>query len=286
MEEGKALINVGELSKPATVLIEKISEAVGGVFRPYQIRRIAEAEADAEQIKAVSKIEVSDLQRRAMQRFLDEEAKKQENIESITNKALPNVGEGSTPEKIENDWLTNFFDKCRLISDEEMQNLWAKVLAGEANAPGRFSKRTISLLSSLDKSDANLFQNLCSFGWIIGGFVPLIYDERNDIYNKAGIDFGVIKHLAEIGLVTHGSISGFSRLKLPRQFLAFYYATPVTIEFPGDDNSLDIGKVLLSKSGQELAMLCGSKPSAGFIDYIAQKWNSFGLKVKIGEVPS
>jgi hypothetical protein len=29
-----SLINLGELSKPATVLVEKISEAVGGVFKP------------------------------------------------------------------------------------------------------------------------------------------------------------------------------------------------------------------------------------------------------------
>jgi len=138
MEEGKALINLGELSKPATVLIEKISEAVGGVFRPYQIRRVADAEADAEKIRAVSKIEVTDLHRRAMCRFLEEEGKKQQNIEDITSKALPDVAENSTPEKIENDWLTNFFDKCRLISDEGMQKLWAKVLAGEANMPGHF----------------------------------------------------------------------------------------------------------------------------------------------------
>jgi hypothetical protein len=49
---------------------------------------------------------------------------------------LPELTEAATPEKLEDDWITNFFDKCRLISDEEMQTLWSKVLAGEANAPG------------------------------------------------------------------------------------------------------------------------------------------------------
>lgn len=283
MEEGKSLINIGELSKPATVLIEKISEAVGGVFRPYQIRRVADAEADAEKIKAVSKIEVTDLQRRAMHRFLEEEGKKQENIENITSKALPNVDDKSTPEKIENDWLTNFFDKCRLISDEEMQNLWAKVLAGEANAPGHFSKRTISLLSSLDKSDAGLFQSLCSFGWMIGDVVPLVYDEQNEIYNKAGINFGTLKHLAEIGLITHGGITGFQRVKVPKQFVVHFYGAPVTIEFPKDDNSLEMGKVLLSKAGQELAPICDPKPCDGFRDYIVNRWKSHGLKVTVDE---
>ncbi len=39
-----SIINLGELSKPATVLIEKISDAVGGIFKPYQIIRAAKAE--------------------------------------------------------------------------------------------------------------------------------------------------------------------------------------------------------------------------------------------------
>ena len=45
MSDSNSIINLGGLSKPATVLIEKISDAVGGVFKPYQIKRIAKAEA-------------------------------------------------------------------------------------------------------------------------------------------------------------------------------------------------------------------------------------------------
>jgi hypothetical protein len=284
MEEGKALINVGELSKPATVLIEKISDAIGGIFRPYQMRRVAEAEANAEKIRAVSKIEVTDLHRRAMHRFLEEEGKKQENIENITSKALPNVDGNSTPEKIENDWLINFFDKCRLVSDAEMQNLWAKVLAGEANKPGKFSKRTVSLLSSLDKTDALLFQNFCSFRWMIGDGVPLIYDEQDQIYVKNGINFAAIKHLVEIGLISHNGLTGY-RLQLEKKRVAItYYGHRVLIEFSQEkDNELLLDKVLLSKAGQELGEICGSKPCDGFKDYVINKWKALGLKVMDGD---
>lgn len=76
MTDGKSLINFGDLSKPATVLIEKISEAVGGYFKPYQIKRIAKAESESDLIKAESQIQVSDLHRRAVNRFIAEEAKK------------------------------------------------------------------------------------------------------------------------------------------------------------------------------------------------------------------
>jgi hypothetical protein len=84
MSDENPLAKLGDLTKPATVLIEKISEAVGGVFRPYQIVRIAKAEAEAGRIQAEAQIQVTDLHRRAMHRFLEEEAKKQSKMGSRT----------------------------------------------------------------------------------------------------------------------------------------------------------------------------------------------------------
>jgi hypothetical protein len=132
---------LGELSKPATVLIEKISDAIGGIFKPYQIVRVAKAEAEAERIRAELQIQITDLHKRAFYRFLEEEAKKQLNIEGITQRALPLLNEKSSPENVEDDWITNFFDKCRIVSDDDMQQLWSRILAGEANSPGAFSKK-------------------------------------------------------------------------------------------------------------------------------------------------
>src|SRR5262249_33953518 len=77
----KALISLGELSRPATVLIEKISNAVGGICKPWQLVRVAKAEAEVERIRKESEIEVTDLHRRAIHRFVVEEAQRQANIE-------------------------------------------------------------------------------------------------------------------------------------------------------------------------------------------------------------
>src|SRR5262249_28412740 len=110
------LINFGDLTKPATVLVQKISDAVGGGFKPYQIVRVAKAEAEADRIRAESQIQITDIHRRALHRFLEEEARKQSNIETITQGALPLVTERANPAEVEDDWITNFFDKCRIVS--------------------------------------------------------------------------------------------------------------------------------------------------------------------------
>ena len=74
---------------------------------------MAKAEAEAAMIKAQSEIDVTDLHRRAVHRWIEEEAQRQKNMEDITAKALPQLDEKATPDAVENDWLVNFFDKSR-----------------------------------------------------------------------------------------------------------------------------------------------------------------------------
>ncbi len=265
------LVNLGELSKPATVLIEKISDAVGGVFKPYQIVRVAKAEAEAEQIRADAKIVVKDIHHRAMHRFFEEEANKQKNIENITQKALPNLSDDAKSENVEDDWIVNFFDKCRIVSDKEMQNLWANVLVGEANLPGTYSKRTVNFLSDLDKSDAEAFTHLCGFMWVIDeDMVPLIYDDyKQPIYKEQGINFDLLSHLESIGLIQYNNFGGYRYGNMPKNFEVLYYGTPVVLKMPHDsDNEIETGHVLLTKIGEELAPICGGKPVDGFLEYV------------------
>ena len=186
-ENSSSFINLGDLGKPANTLVKKVSYAVGGFFAPYQVKRLAKAEAEAAITKAQSEIEITDLHRRTVHRWIEEEAQRQKNMEDITNKALPQLNEKANPDSMENDWLVNFFDKSRIVSDNEMQSLWSRVLAGEANNPGTYSKRTVNFLSDLDKVDAALFTKLCGFTWFIGNLVPLVFDVNAEIYKKTGL---------------------------------------------------------------------------------------------------
>ena len=86
-----SIVKAGELTKPVTVLIEKISNAVGTLWEPRQVRRVAQAKADAAMTLAKGDIEIDELKRRAAKRFVDEETRKQLNMESIVKKAVQDV---------------------------------------------------------------------------------------------------------------------------------------------------------------------------------------------------
>lgn len=273
-----SLINLRDLSKPAVVLIERVSDAVGGIFKPYQIKRVARAEAKADKIRALANIEISDIESRALERLLREEGKKQENIESITAQAAKLLGDDAKPEELEDDWIANFFEKCRIVSDTEMQVLWSKLLAGEATKTGTYSKRTVNFVSSLDKSDCTVFTNLCTFVCNVQLLVPLILDVDDDIYKNHGIYFSVLNHLDDIGLITFQNISGFRLKALPKHVVVTYYGTPIGIELPRDEkNQLELGKVLFTNVGTELAPICGSARSNEFVSYLVKKWTELNL---------
>ena len=268
-----SLIDVGKLSKPANTLVKKISDAVGGVFAPWQMKRMARAEAEAALVKQASDIEITDLHRRAVHRWVEEEAQQQANIEDVTARALPQLTPAARPNAIENDWIVNFFDRSRIVSDDQMQELWSRVLAGEANVPGTYSRRTVNFLSDLDKNEAELFAKLCGFVWQVGDLVPLVFDVESEIYNRSGINFGTLSHLDSIGLINFDSLAGFQKIKLPRTFSAYYYGQPLRLDLPEKfDNELDLGHVLLTRIGKELAPISGSKRMEGFWDYVRERW--------------
>ncbi len=269
-----SLVNLGKLSKPADTLIKKVSSAVGGIFEPWQIKRVAKAEAEASLTKAKAEIEITDLHHRAMHRFVEEEANRQENMEAITEKAIPKLEDGSDPSEMEDDWVTNFFDKSRIVSDSEMQDIWASVLAGEANSPGTYSKRTVNFLGDLDKRDAELFLALCSFGWFVGAFTPLIFDNQASMYNDKGLNFNTLTHLDSIGLIQFNHLSGFIRTGVPKNFTVSYCGEPLNLTMEKEEgNQLSIGKVLLTQVGMELARVCQAPGIEGFVDYVKEQWS-------------
>ena len=280
MAQGNPLVNLGELSKPATVFIEKGSDAVGGICKPWQMKRVAKAEAEVEKIRALSGIELSGIEQRAMHRLVAEEAIKQENIENITAKAVKELKADAKPENLERDWVANFFDKCRLVSDTEMQSLWSKLLAGEANEPGAFSKRTIELVASLDKEDAYLFTTLMGFACYINDDpvpVPFVYDFRKEIYNERGINFGILNHLDSIGLVNFQDSNDLTVQMDSRTFKTHYFGKETLVDLQRKE--LKIGSIVLTKIGFELAPICGASSVPDFLEYVLKEWQKLGYKV-------
>ena len=278
MSEGNSLVNLGDISRPVTILIEKVSNAVGVLYEPRRIKKRAEAEAEADKIKVLASIELNEIQQRAIDRFVQQEARKQENIESITAQAAGSLGEDAKVEDLEEDWVAHFFKQCDTVSDKVMQSLWSRLLSGEATRPGTFSKRTVDFVASMDKKDAQLFTEFCQFCWFANDFMPLVLDINDDVFKKNGINFSSLKHLDAIGLISFESVSGYRKFGFGKCAQLHYFDTLTQIEFNKDiDNEIKTGKALLTQTGKELALICGAQRNNEFYEYIIDKWYKQGF---------
>lgn len=204
-------------------------------------------------------------------------------METILSKALPEITEEAQPDEIETDWLVHFFDKCRLISDDDMQALWAQVLAGQANSPGTYSKRTVDILAALEKSDAVMFSRLGCFCIITPTLIVVlvIYEPTHQIYTQQGIHFESLANFESLGLLQFSGTGGYELDKTPQMVSYIYLDVKLELEFPMSINKFDVGKVMLTRADQELIRLSEAGPVIGFTDYLAQQWRKSGIKVKI-----
>jgi len=275
------LSNLANLADPVDTLIEKIAEGAGHVYAPIHERRMAEAETESRKIRASAQLEIAQMiedeldippaRAASIARVMGDKSFKLENRDEIIRDALPNIEEDARPEDISDDWLLNFFDRCELTSDEEIQTAWSKVLSGEANNPGTYSKRTLDILSKLDKKDAIIFRDLCNYMVSIDfKAYPIITDVEDEIYSDSSITFENLKRLDNIGLISHNPLSGYkhdgSTTHTKEKSVSFIRENSFNIILSHE--GLEVGSVILSDTGTEISTVVESESIKGFRDHV------------------
>ena len=105
------------------------------------------------------------------------------------------------------DWFIRFYEAVGNISNEQMQSIWAKILAGEINKPNAYSLRTIEILKNLSQQEAELFGKICSHCICMGQ--QLFLPHYDNYLEKCQITFGEVLYLSELGLISSDSMLVF-----------------------------------------------------------------------------
>ena len=300
------LVNLAGFSDVAIVLINRVSHAVEGVAKPRQIIRVAKAEAEAEMIRSEAKIEINEREYRAARRLLNEETQNQQNMEEILRGAIPHLNEGAKPKEMEKDWISNFFGQCRSVSDEQMRELWSRLLAGEANYPGSFSRRTVNLLANLERSDAQNFLKLQRFVCTAESKtkrmeLPVIYDSKftddTSIYDNNGLTEKVLDDLEAVDLISRLTTVGNWDIYDSTYYFTLHkdVSTEVKIKYAPSGETVSIenyveavplGVVAFTAFGQQLRRLCDSPtPVEGFVQFVGATLQKISLeKAREGDI--
>lgn len=220
------------------------------------------------------------------QRIQFQEEKRISNTAATVRQSAQELGDKEVEDhEIDHDWTARFFNEVQDVSSEEMQLLWAKVLAGEVERPGTTSIKTLDILKNLDKATASLFKILCSVcvsikldgKTFIDARVPSLGGNAGtNALNNFGLDFGNLNVLNEHGLIISdynswydiqssiGISLGDNRvLYIPIHFQNRYWILVAKTQRKLG-KQFKLSGVALTKSGQELSKIVNIEPIQKF----------------------
>lgn len=282
--------------KPLEKLIDVVSNAVGGILKPWQTIREAKAQAKSESIIAIEQAKTKaiiegDTEKAKYleainERLVNKEKKRQKNIEEVVSTAgtILEAEKDVSSEPVNSDWATRFFDIVQDVSDNEMQLLWGQILAGEIKQPKSYSLRTLEILRNMTKEEAELFQKVAQFVLVQGD--AFLFSSK-DVLKKFGIYYSNIAKLIEIGLLQPGDFvekNYFSDSTSDNSFGIVYGDFVVIIKQMANARKITIPVRLLTTSGKELFKLINIIPNMDYIKELAVAIKRNDVKVSYSKI--
>ena len=297
-----------------TKLIEVVSQGIGAISKPYLIKKTADAKAYeikkiAEAVKdhqeTLSTIDYKDTQvsltslnkteliddnypiaERTQKRLEFQESRRQQNIESITEKAYRNLENETevSDNDVDNDWTTRFFNYAQDISNDEMQELWSRILSGEVKRPNSFSLRTLEVIKNLSKREAEIFSAVANYAISSNG-ESFLFNE-DGILDKFGITFNNISLLQEIGLIQSIQFVSQTIYKNSKPTkLGYEFGNLIVIMIRKENAPEQVFSILpFSKVGEELLKLVVKKPDFKYIQHFAKKLKHELVDIKYAQI--
>ncbi|MBR3963767.1 MAG: DUF2806 domain-containing protein [Oscillospiraceae bacterium] len=268
---GELLDAAKVMVQPTIKLLDMIQSGVGTLYNPINMKRTADAkvyeiEKIGQALRDNSDIPIGysngaitmdtqdfrEFVERTQSRLAYQEMTKQANIEKVSGRAyqLLEGEEDVENNPVEQDWTMRFFNCVEDVSNEKMQEIWSKILAGEVKKPGSFSMRTLETLKNISQKEAEVFQKVFPFIMSYGGECFISSDD--DLLNQFDIFFADLMILGECGLV-NTSLS--NNPKVSKSENSFMYSDKVIVHFWGytqEEKEISIGVHLLTRAGKEL----------------------------------
>tara|TARA_R110001592_G_scaffold63789_7_gene195694 strand:+ start:10623 stop:11522 length:900 start_codon:yes stop_codon:yes gene_type:complete len=213
--------------------------------------------------------------------------RKQENIEAIMEKTFTFCENKSIDKRPDLDWFNRYITLAENVSNKTMQDLWAKILAGELSRPGLYSLKALKVFRDMSIVDAKLLAKACSLAVkdlskknirIISGtyqqpgMLNFFNKDRQQHINLShfGLNYADILSLADNHLIFKQESE--SSMMASGETLNFYYnGLPLKLSSKKTNIALQFYK--FTSIGSELANLIIDKPNDDFFDALKLQLN-------------
>jgi len=227
----------------------------------------------------------NNLSDRAQARLKYQEAKRQQNIESVTSIAAEQLSSDNevSSSPVDPDWSARLFGYIGDISNEEMQMIWGKILADEIKKPGSYSFRTLEVVKSLNKQEAEL----------INGYARRAFKISNGSYafitldNKIDIPILDLTKLRDAGILSSTEILTLDyhiNENTPRKVYFLNFDALIEVELNNKSDADIFNYTLFTSVGVEILKLINPTSDIGYITDVAKTLIDHNLNAKAGRI--
>ncbi|GAB2983046.1 hypothetical protein GCM10027049_19950 [Mucilaginibacter puniceus] len=279
------------LDKLANIIRNEVGKATKNYFENNQKQLLPEEpinKLDNNELKVNVGIEedideVKSLYERANERETYQSQKRQINVEKITNFASDELKNEDliTPEPVDDDWTSRFFSIVEDVSNEEMQAIWGKILAGEIKQPKSYSLRTLEVIRNLSKEEATTFIKIANFAIEADGVYFIFRGSNEDLRTKFNISFPEITLMVELGIIQPGDLIHLKYQNTPTTHeKGFIFGSTIVLgEKNANTPEVQIPLYLFTRVGTELLKLASKQPPFDYLKFFAEFLQKQKIKV-------
>lgn len=233
---------------------------------------------------AASSTSTLTLYQRAEKRIKMQRERQQYNLENIMAQALDYCPDYVSSQDIDPDWFQQYCELVLDISNKDMQQLWAKILAGEIASPGKYSLKTLLTLKQMSHKEALALQQAANVSCrsrqeqsarIYFGYYrkPSLWQwltgRRSSLLNLSqfGLSYPQILSLMDIGLL-HSSEIESGELQ-PAQKLSWQYQQ-LNLDMEVNQKGIVLQYYKYTPVGSELLPLLTTQPNQHYITALKQ----------------
>lgn len=324
MENSKLSIDVkadvADITQPAERVINKVMDSVkqstGRLFQPWQIRRIALADAQKELTQAQTEKDIQDIKSGRKQydivnrkmidvaTFEDMEDVAQAIIQvSGDNQKARQLQEDVNWEKvlifaeekanqlptnaaiddkpIDLDWFQRFYDAAKKVHDDQLRELFANLLISEAQNSNSHSVRVIEFLASITRLEAHQINGIAK-----SLISDVIYFDNFEDMKNLGITPDFLVDLEGMGILTHlygAGLKSSHETSYEKDLKFFDYEIKLRHENKDALSDLDVmGKYRrLMPFGEKVMSIIDAKPNTESLKIFCKIIIDKGIKIEI-----
>lgn len=221
----------------------------------------------------------NDFRHRIAEHHLSSRLKYISNKNIVTHQAIELLSKEKPHEEqdsgvnLEEDWLNYFEQYAEKASSERMQDLWARVLAGEIRKPRSFSLVTLRFLAELDKEMATKFEEKTKYRFGDG----FILNPGSDQMKGASLlDF---TFLEEVGLLQDVT-TGLRQTKTPNDGVVVWREGGFLLKVE-TEKEISLGTIRITRIGREITSILPPTNRVSVLEQIAKKVED---KIKCSEI--